>query len=350
MKTAGLMKWLCLMALALHSVTGVAGTVRVERDQILFDGTPVDVIGLRCSNALLSDRTADDLIAALDLYQSYGINTVSVFLMGSRFGDIKGYLPDGSMNPVYLARLEKVLNATQERGMMMIVGCLYWGTSEAKAELVQWTQADAGRAIAGTAAWLGEKGFTHVILDPDNEGMAGRAMEWETEPMVRAAQAANPALPVANNTRKEAPSADLNMHFGPKSAGKPWLDSESTPTETPDGLTYWGKFSKQTHQADKSFYNYSRIGRYTEEMKRDQIRKTIEGIERYNGIVLASTWLQCGPAEGVGGPFMDPGGLSDLGSEEDPAAEWNREIDRLHPAAGVRWWFNYVRDQTGPGQ
>lgn len=156
MKTAVLMKWICLMALVLNAVTGFAGTVRVAGDQILFDGASVDVIGLRCSNALLSDRTADDLIAALDLY--------------------------------------------------------------------------------------------------------------------------------------------------------------------------------------------------TEEMKQDQIDKTIEGIETHNGIVLASTWLQCGPAEGVGGPFTDPGGLSDMGSEKDLTAAWNREIDRLHPDAGVRWWFNYVRDQTGSGQ
>ena len=140
------------------------------------------------------------------------------------------------------------------------------------------------------------------------------------------------------------PSADLNMHFGPKTAGKPWLDSESTPAETPDGLTYWGKFSKQTHQADRLFYNYSRIGRYTAEMKQDQITKTIEAIERYNGIVPAGTWLQCGPAEGVGGPFTDPGG----GSEENPAAAWNREIDRLHPDAGIRWWLITVRDHCGP--
>jgi len=326
-----------------------AGTVRVEGDQVLFDGRPVDLIGVRCSNALMSDRTTDELIAALDLYQSYGLNTVSVFLMGSRFGDIKGYLPDGSMSPVYLARLEKILNATQERGMMMIVGGLYWGTSKAKEDLMHWTQEDADRAIAGTAAWLAEKGFTHVILDPDNEGMAGRGMKWETESMVRAAQAANPALPVANNTRKEAPSADLTMHFGAKVAGKPWLDSESTPTDTPKGRTYWGKFSKEAHQADKFYYNYSRIGRYTEEMKRDQIAKTVAGIEEHNGIILAGTWLQCAPAEGVGGPFTKLGGLSEMGSNGNLNDDWNREIDRLHPDAGVRWWFEYVRDRYGPG-
>ena len=49
------------------------------------------VIGLRCSNALISDATTDGLIAYLDLFKSYGVNTISVFFMGSRFGDVKGY-------------------------------------------------------------------------------------------------------------------------------------------------------------------------------------------------------------------------------------------------------------------
>ena len=56
-------------------------------------------IGLRCSNALISDLTTSDLIQALDLYQTFGINTISVFFMGSRFGDVKGYMADGSTGP-----------------------------------------------------------------------------------------------------------------------------------------------------------------------------------------------------------------------------------------------------------
>lgn len=82
-------------------------------------------------------------------------------------------------------------------------------------------------------------------------------------------------------------------HHSPKVQGKPWLDTEATPGgSTPGG--YWGSFSKQTHQrSNGAFYNYSRIGRYTEKMKAEQIRRTEEEVERYNGHMLASTWLQC---------------------------------------------------------
>ena len=260
--------------------------VRVDGTDILFDDQPVKIIGLRCSNALISDSTTEDLINVLDLYHSYGVNTVSVFLMGSRFGDVKGYLPDGSLNPVYRNRFERILRATEEKGVITIVGCLYWSTSRAKEDLSSWAQEDANRAIANTARWLNENNFRHVILDPDNEGMAGREMKWKTEGFILAAKAANPDLVVANNTRQETRSEDLNMHFGPQKPGKPWFDSESTPKESVPLSGYWSDFSKEAHVSDETYYNYSRIGRYTNEMKARQLEQSLTGMNEYNGIML----------------------------------------------------------------
>ncbi|MCZ6672307.1 MAG: hypothetical protein O7C75_05135 [Verrucomicrobia bacterium] len=316
--------------------------LEVKGDQIQLDGRAIKIIGLRCSNALKSEASTDDLIAALDLYQSYGVNTVTVFMMGSRFGNVKGYLADSSMNPVYEGRLERILTATQQRGMVTIVGCLYWSTSTAKEDLAEWSQEDADKAIANTARWLAEKEFHHVILDPDNEGMASRSEKWSAESFIRAAKAANPDLVVANNTRQDPPNEDLNMHFGKPEKGKPWFDSEATPKNAPG--RYWSRFSKESHQQDATFYNYSRIGRYTTEMKADQLEQTRDGMENFNGHVLASTWLQCVPNEGVLGPFTRPGGLSRLGLNDDSGGIWNQDIDLIHPDAGILWWLEYVRD------
>ncbi|MCK5173254.1 MAG: hypothetical protein KAR47_07675, partial [Planctomycetes bacterium] len=132
-------------------------------------------------------------------------------------------------------------------------------------------------------------------------------------------------------------NADLYIHHSPKVAGKPWLDSESTPKN----IKYWGDYSKKSHhETESGYYNYSRIGRYTAAMKEAQLAQTREGIENYNGIMLASTWLQCIPDEGVGGPFMKPGGRSNI---DDVDAD----IDTLHPDAGIGWWLEYVRDRYG---
>jgi hypothetical protein len=315
----------------------------IRGDQILYNEKPVKMIGLRCSNALIADKTTEDLIESLDMFKSYGLNTVAVYMMGSRFGDVKGYRPDGSMDSLYLNRLQRILEMTGKKDMMVIVGCLYWGTSEAKKNLDSWDQENAETAVANTAEWLKEKNFSHVILDPDNEGMAVSEKGWEVESLISAAKKVNPDLPVANNTKQNPSNEDLNIHFGNREAGKPYVESESTPdTGTPGG--YWGKYSKETHQSDSSFYNYSRIGRYTIEMKEDQINKTTREIKQYNGILLASTWIQCGPAEGINGPFSWTGGHSNLGFVKDPGDEWNTEIDKLHPDAGILWWLEFIRD------
>jgi hypothetical protein len=146
---------------------------------------------------------------------------------------------------------------------------------------------------------------------------------------------------VAYNDKDPAPvNSDLYIHHSPKVEGKPWIESEGTPKNASGG--YWGKFSKKTHQeSDGSYYNYSRIGRYTVEMKRDDIRQTDENITKYNGHMLASTWLQCAPTEGIGGPFARLGGHSDI-------SDVDNNIDELHPDAGILWWMEYVKERYGP--
>lgn len=43
------------------------------------------------------------------------MNPVSVFVMSSRFGDVKGDQANGKLNPVYRDRLAGILKATAKR-------------------------------------------------------------------------------------------------------------------------------------------------------------------------------------------------------------------------------------------
>lgn len=314
----------------------------VRGDQLLLNGRPLKLIGLRCSNALISDQTAKDLVEQLPAFRNSGINAVSVFFMGSRYGDVKGYRPDASLDPVYAARMGRIIQAADELGMVVVVGCLYWSESRAKEDLGKWKQDDANRAVANTVRWLKEHDYRNVLVDVDNEGMAHDATGWSIAGMIDAGHAVDPSIMLAYNDSGPPPSsADLYVHHSPKVPGKPWLDSEATPqTAAPGG--YWGSFSKETNQKTKGrHYNYSRIGRYTEKMKAEQIRRTEQEVERCNGHMLASTWLQCAPGEGVGGPFARPGGHSQI-------ADVHADIDRLHPDAGIAWWLDFVREKYGP--
>ncbi|MFC1604186.1 hypothetical protein ACFL5F_04080, partial [Planctomycetota bacterium] len=107
----------------------------VKGKKVYLNENEFKVIGLRCSNALVSDADTTELIDNLDVFKSYGVNTVSVFFMGSRFGDVKGYRPDASLDPVYTARMARIIEEADRRGMVVLVGCLYWSNSRAKEDL-----------------------------------------------------------------------------------------------------------------------------------------------------------------------------------------------------------------------
>jgi len=291
----------------------------VRGDKTYLNGQKILVKGLRCSNALVSDESADELIANLDTFASFGVNTVSVFFMGSRFGDVKGYNSDGSLNPVYAARMGRIIEAADERGMVVLVGCLYWGNSEAKWE--QWTQTEAEAAVANTVRWLKEHDYRNVFVDVDNEGMAKRAKGFDNRLMVIAGKKVDPASVIATNFKgPPPPEADLGIHFSTKVPDKPYVESEGTPTNAPGG--YWGKYSKRP-----DYYNYINIGIYNEQMKVNQKTITVDHLDNGRGYMCASTWLQCPPPSG---PNNCPGGD---GSKQSP---------------GIRWWLEFIREKYGP--
>lgn len=291
----------------------------VRGDKTFLNGQHILVKGLRCSNALVSDESADELIANLSTFASYGINTVSVFFMGSRFGDVKGYNEDGSLNPVHAGRMGRIIEAADERGMVILVGCLYWSTSKAKWE--SWTQKEADTAVANTVRWLKEHDYRNVFVDVDNEGMAKRAKGFDNRLMVIAGKKIDPACVIATNFRgPPPPEADLGVHFSAKVPDKPYIESEGTPDNAPGG--YWGAYSKK-----KDLYNYINIGLYNEAMKARQKEITAEHLDNGHGYMCASTWLQCPPPSG---PNNRPGGD---GGKESP---------------GIRWWLEFIRDKYGP--
>jgi len=132
--------------------------------KIYINNVEFKALGLRFSNALVSDAKTDSLIMYLDTFKSYGINSFSVFWMGSRFGNINGFLPDASLNPVYTPRMERIIEAADARGMIMMIGVLYWGGSTAKDALVAagWGQTQANAAAINVLNWLHQHNYQNV--------------------------------------------------------------------------------------------------------------------------------------------------------------------------------------------
>jgi hypothetical protein len=290
----------------------------VRGDSTLLDGLPLLVKGLRCSNALISDETADDLVAHLEEYRRCGLNAVSVFFMGSRFGDVRGYNEDATLSSDHAARMGRIVEAADERAMVVLIGCLYWGNSRAKWE--GWTQRQANDAVANTVRWLAENDYRNTFVDVDNEGMALRGAGFDNRQMVIAAKEVDLPVPVAVNFHGEPPpEADLTIHHSPVVPGKPYIESEGSPGAVPADDGYWGSYSKRD-----GLYGYLNVGVYTDAMKESQKRIAAEHLDGGRGYMLASTWLQAPPPQG---PNHDPGGQ---GTQDDP---------------GVRWWLEWLRER-----
>jgi hypothetical protein len=287
-----------------------------------LDGQPFLVAGLRCSNALLSESATDELIENLGRFAGYGVNAISVYWMGSRFGDVRGYRRDASLDPLYAARMARIIEAADARAMVVLVGCLYWGNSRAK--WPHWTQEDANRAVFDTVAWLRDHDYRHTFVDVDNEGMARRGAGFDNRAMLLAGKEADPACLIATNDHGEPPpEADLAIHHSDEAPGKPYIETEGSPRDVPGQGGYWGPYSKP----GKGTYNYHRVGVYTEAMIASQVALTREHLDHDRGYMLASTWLQAVPPLG---PNHRPGGE---GTAADP---------------GIRWWLEFLHDTYGP--
>ena len=201
----------------------------------------------------------------------------------------------------------RLLTPPGGRDMVVLVGCLYWGGSNAKWE--QWTQEEANNAIRNTIKWLSDNDYRNVFVDPDNEGMAQSKHKINYNELISVAREVDPDIMIGFNVKNTPhPNADLGLHFAKKTAEKPYIQSEGTPTQ------YWGEYSKE-----ENLYEYINVGIYTESKKQQQIEDTDMHLENGMGYVMASTWLQNVP------PNCDPGGE---GSPCDP---------------GILWWLEHIK-------
>ncbi len=286
-------------------------TVKPDHTGTLLNGRSFLAVGLRLSNALISDAKTAELIANLDTFTDYGVNTISVFLQGSRFGDVRGYREEATLDPAHAARLGRIIEAADARAMVVLVGCLYHGTS--KGWWPGWQQADAERAIAHTIRWLKEHDYRNVFVDVNNEHMA----KFDDAALIAAGKAVDATFVITTGGKITPPNGDLSLHQGsPNLPDKYYIETEGT------GGNYWGNYSKRA-----GLYDYINIGVYPETMKAEMLRRTDTHLDRGQGFLFASTWLQNPPPAG---PNHTPGGA---GTRDDP---------------GVRWWLEHLKARVGP--
>jgi hypothetical protein len=292
---------LCIPGFSGQYVFSVSGT------KTYLNGQEILLKGFRCSNSLINDTAANDLITHLDSFKLYGLNSFSVYFQGSRYGNIPGYNSDATLNPIISARAGKIIEAADARGMVVLVGMCYYGTNNAN--FSNWTQPDFDRCVANTVTWAKSHNYRNVFFDPDNEGMAFQQKKYaSTDSTILAGKGADPAAVMAGYIGPCPAAADLAIHISSHDATKPYIETEGV-----------GKWTYGTG-------NYTNVGEYTPAEVASKITSSMNSLKSGEGFFLSSTWLQAVPPLG---PHADFGGY---GSAADP---------------GVRWWVDTIRAKYG---
>ncbi len=152
-----------------------------------------------------ANRNTEEFIAALPEYRSHGLLAVTVNLQGgsptgyyrergfrslmrdggitARDGEIWAGLPgpasqpwhnsafrsDGSLKSGFVKRAERVVEACDELGMIVILGLFYFGQDERLAD-----ETSIYRAVDDTMTWLLESGHANVLIEINNEANIAR--------------------------------------------------------------------------------------------------------------------------------------------------------------------------------
>jgi hypothetical protein len=172
------------------SEAAVAATVRKTRisldgtnwqinGQITYPGTRAQglLMNVRMVNAIFEDRQRPEFdpeantAAFLDKLPDYVAHGVRAFTINLQ-GGMPGYEgavnsafdPDGSLRPSYLKRAERVIEACDRLGAVVILGCFYQRQDQILKE-----EAAVRSGVVHVAKWIQAQGFTNVVLEIANE-------------------------------------------------------------------------------------------------------------------------------------------------------------------------------------
>jgi hypothetical protein len=138
----------------------------IKADRAYLGGQPVELWGLRCGNALYSDSVTERHINALDTLVAHGVNLLGVYIQGTNGGSpnpdagLNGFTRDGRLKPAVAKRLENLIRACDQQGMVVLVGVL-----SPRKDQELYDEAAVKNAIEETARFLETKRLRNVFVD-----------------------------------------------------------------------------------------------------------------------------------------------------------------------------------------
>jgi len=115
-----------------------------------------------------SETNTSNFIESIDQYKSKGILAFTINLQGG-FPGYEGainsaFRADGTLKSDYLKRVSRVIEAADDRGMVIILGFFYQ-----RQDQILTDKGAVRAATANAAAWVKGKGYTNVMIEIANE-------------------------------------------------------------------------------------------------------------------------------------------------------------------------------------
>jgi endonuclease/exonuclease/phosphatase family metal-dependent hydrolase len=135
------------------------------------------LMNMRAVNATFEDRNkpefktnenTDHFLKALPGYITQGVRAFTLNLQGGMPGYEgainSAFNPDGSLRAQYLQRIERVINACDQQGCVVILGCFYQ-----RQDQILRDETAVRHGLINVLQWIEAKGFTNVVLEIANE-------------------------------------------------------------------------------------------------------------------------------------------------------------------------------------
>lgn len=118
------------------------------------------------------ERNTDEFIMAMASWKENGLSGFTLNLQGgcpygycnSFSWDNSAFAPDGSLRDPFMQRAERILDKADELEMIVILGLFYFGEDGTLED-----EAAVRQAVSNAASWVLEKGYTHVVIEINNE-------------------------------------------------------------------------------------------------------------------------------------------------------------------------------------
>ena len=157
----------------------IAGNQWTINGRVTYPGAEAEglLMNVRMVNSIFEDRkrpdfdphaNTDTFIARIPDYAASGVRAFTVGLQGGMPGYEgavnSAFNPDGSLRPSYLDRARRVIEACDENGVAVILGCYYQ-----RQDQVLEDKRAVRAGVVHVVEWIREQGFTNVLLEIANE-------------------------------------------------------------------------------------------------------------------------------------------------------------------------------------